>query len=78
VNEDIMHHEISNTIKGNSDTNVKQKAIPLNKASYAKEEDGYAGEYDEEVVVLLKEMWGFVMVIFMQVPEQTMHNVFMC
>jgi hypothetical protein len=78
MNENIMHHKIGYAIEGDPNADVKHKSIAFHEVTYAKEYHRYTSEHHKEVVVLLKEMWILVVVIFVQVPKKPMHDVFMC
>jgi hypothetical protein len=78
MNKNIMNQKISNTIQGDSYADVKHKPVTFNEVADTKEKHRYTGKHHKEIVVFFKEMWCFVMVIFMQVPEKTVHNILMC
>lgn len=73
-----MNHEIRNAIQRDADADVKHKPVTFHEVPDAEENHGYTREHYKEVIVLFKKMWQLVVVIFMQVPEQPVHDVFMC
>ena len=73
-----MNNEIGNTVKGDADANVEHEIQALHEASDTKKEHGYTGKHHEEVVILFKEATVvLIMMIFMQIPEKTVHQIFM-
>jgi hypothetical protein len=75
VNEHVVNHKIGNAIEGDADANVEHEAIAFYKIADKEKEHGHTGKHHEKVVIFFKEMFRLVMMILMQVPEQTMHNV---
>ncbi|GGC66000.1 hypothetical protein GCM10011387_19510 [Pedobacter quisquiliarum] len=69
VDKHIMNQKIGDAIERDAYADVKHKPEALNEVTYAKEKHGYTRKHHEEVVVFLKEMWCFIVVIFMQIPE---------
>jgi hypothetical protein len=77
VDKHIVNHEICDTVKGYADADEEHKAISGHKTADTEKSYGDAGKHDKEIIVLFEELLRLVVVIFMQFPEQAMHDVFM-
>lgn len=78
MDQDIMYHKISKPIEGDPNTNIKKEAQVSNKSTDNKKGHSDTGKDHKKVIVLFKKGMELIVVIFMQVPEKAVHNVFMC
>jgi len=78
MNKNIMHYKISSAIRHNSQTD--RKSCP--KAFVTPEiKTGHTNDCieDKKGIITLKPTFViFVMVVFVKLPQKTMHDVFMC
>ena len=76
MNEDVVHNEVSQAIKGNAYTNPKS-CIRSSSASVKAVGTRYR-ENDEKGIVLFKEAWTMRMMVLMKIPHGSVHQVFVC
>jgi hypothetical protein len=74
VNDHIVYQEISKTIQGDPCTDRSQ---PVPAIKSAEPDTEYAGnrKNKEERIILFKNPMAFFMMIFMQIPQETMHDI---
>lgn len=72
VYENVVYKEISQTICGNAHT-YEEPVIEVVEFSKKHEQHGWNGENEEEGIVFLEETFTFLVVITMQVPQESMH-----
>ncbi len=77
VDKYVVHDEVGYTVQSNARSNERQ-VRHMAKGSGKKQENPGQGKNQEEVIVFLKKT-AFILpvMIFMQPPENTMHNVLM-
>lgn len=76
VDEDIVHQEICEPIDGDSESDVKAVIHTVSNTEKNQDHAG-DGEDQEEGIVLFKESRFRLMMIFVEVPAESVHNVFM-
>lgn len=76
VNNDIMHQEIRKAVHGNTEANGGRPIHTVLQTEHDAEPAGN-GEDEEEGIVLFKHMATGIVVVFVEVPQKTMHHVFM-
>lgn len=74
MNDNFMHNEIGESVCSNADANEEQVKQIIIVRSEPHEYHGRNGENDEEPIVLFKKSFSRLMMIFMQVPEQSVHH----
>ena len=73
VNEDVVHHEIGESVKCNACANPKAGVVM--KASSDEAIGAGHRENQEEGVVLFEKAWRSRVMVFMKVPHGPMHQV---
>ena len=78
MNQDIMNHEITESIKSDSESNEKQIVHPALHTKI-KENDARKGKNHKEDIVSFENIGVFWLVMIgMKIPHQTVHYVLMC
>ena len=75
VNEDVMHHEVSESVKCNASANPKADVVM--KASCDEAISAGHRENQEEGIVLFEKTGRSCVMVFMEVPHDPMHQVLM-
>ena len=73
VNEDVVHHEVGESVKCNACANPKAGVVM--KASSDEAIGTWHCENQEEGVVLFEKAWRSRVMVFMKVPHGPMHQV---
>ncbi len=76
VNDYIMYEEIGKAIKSDANANHQPKVIEHDTGDEAIG-TGYS-KYEKESIVFFKETFMSLMMVTMQIPEETMHHKFVC
>lgn len=77
VNENVVHQKIREPVNRDSQSYPKKGIIAL---QHAKKQSGNTrqSKNEEEKIIVLKEAVGFLFVVIpMQIPQKTVHDVFM-
>jgi hypothetical protein len=77
VNEDVMHKEIGETIKGDPQADPEQEVKALLHTKKQSGNPGNSKNQKEEIIVFKKAFRLFFVMVFMENPKQTMHHIFM-
>jgi hypothetical protein len=75
MNDHIMHNEVGQAIQRNAKANASNKVILVLQTQHNAQPTRY-GENEKESIVLFKSMAFRFVVIFMQVPQKSMHHIF--
>jgi len=76
VDDDFVYKKIGKAISHDAKTNCLQPIDLVNGTKENAEKTGYC-KNDKESIIAFKKTRPFLMVIFVEVPEKAMHNVFM-
>jgi hypothetical protein len=77
MDKNIMHRKISNTVCKNAQSQGQTRPEPV-VLPQQKESDAYRCiKYEEQVVALPPTTMVLMMMVFMEFPQNTMHNKFM-
>jgi len=77
MNNNIMNEKISKSISHDTEANRLHPPYMIERAVKNKQ-DAWYSEDDKKCVVLLEETRLYLMMILVQVPEKTMHDITMC
>lgn len=73
VNNDLVHHEISESVSGDADTDEEKIKQFIIMRTEPHQDHGRNGEDDKEPIVLFEEPFARPMMILVQRPEKTVH-----
>lgn len=76
VDDDFMHQKISKPVKSNACANAHYPIGLVHTTQHDAEPTGY-GKYDKKSIVLFKKTRTLLVVVFMQVPKKSMHDIAM-
>src|SRR5688572_5240058 len=76
VNDDIVHQKISSTISHDAKPNCLHPPYII-KCAGIDQQNTWDCENDKECIVLFKKPGLYLVMIFMKIPEKSMHNVAM-
>ena len=76
MNDNIMNEKISNAISHDAKTDRLHPPYIIECAEID-QQDAWHSENDKECIVLFKKPWLRLVMISMQIPKKTMHNVTM-
>jgi len=74
VDEHVVHQEISKSVSRNADTDEQADVVPVHDAEHHQDGAG-DGEDEEEGIVLFEETGFGLVVVFVEDPQQSMHDV---
>ena len=78
MNKNIMYNKVGNSVC----QNTKTQWLPVPKGGIGSDHDqrhtGYSVENKEEIVPFKPGVVVLFMVVFMQTPKESVHNIFMC
>jgi hypothetical protein len=77
VNKNIMHQEIGKSINGNTKADEEQEIITVLHSDKKADDTGNGKDQEEEIVVLEESLRLLVVMVFVQNPQNAMHDVFM-
>ena len=77
VNDDIMHQKIPGTI-GHDAKTYRLHPPYIIKCAEIDQQYTWYGEDDKEGIILFKKAGLHLVMIFMQIPKKTMHDIPMC
>ncbi len=77
VDDHIMHQEIREPVHGDAEADARQPLLPVFQTEHDAE-PAWDGEYEEEGIVFFKHARPWLVVVFMQVPEETVHHIAVC
>jgi hypothetical protein len=78
VNQDIVNHEITESVKCDSEANKEQVIHSALHAKVEKYDAGQRKNHKENIISFENIGVLRLVMIRMKVPHQTVHNVFMC
>jgi hypothetical protein len=77
MDKNVMDKKVGHPIQGNAQCNIEPMVKALDRPVIHKD-NGREGEYDKKIVIFFhRAVIAVVMMVFMEGPKESMHNIFM-